>query len=172
MLRTLSLTFILPLLLAFSSVTHAKQIDVDFVDLDGNPVKLSDYRGKWVVVNLWATWCPPCRAEMPELSFFHDKRSKEDAIVLGVDYENISVDKVKAFADEMMVSFPIVRLPGKVDGKTTPFGPLKGLPTTYMVSPEGELVAARVGMVDQKMLNAFIDKMNARAAKESAEKEK
>lgn len=148
------------MLASLSARAELKVVDVDFVDLDGKAVKLSDYRGKWVVVNFWATWCPPCRAEMPELSDFHDKRSKKDAVVLGVDYENIEVSKVKKFLDEMMVTFPIVRLTEKVDGRTTPFGPLKGLPTTYMISPKGELVAARVGMVDEKMLNEFIDKMS------------
>jgi len=47
--------------------------DVEFKTMDGQTVKLSDYRGKWVVVNYWATWCPPCLVEMPELSFFHER---------------------------------------------------------------------------------------------------
>jgi thiol-disulfide isomerase/thioredoxin len=130
--------------------------DMKFVDLDGKSVQISDYKGKWVVVNLWATWCPPCLTEIPDLIMFQEK-NKDSVVVLGVDYEDISVDKVKAFAESQMINYPIVRFPGKIDGRTTPFGPLRGLPTTYMVNPKGILVAARTGMVNDQQLEAFIE---------------
>jgi len=135
--------------------------DVKFYDMDGNASTLADYKGKWVIVNLWATWCPPCLVEIPDLIMFHEKHSKVDAIVLGVNYEDISPEKVKTFAQSQMINYPIVRFEGKPDGKTTPFGPLKGLPTTYMVTPEGKVVAARTGLIDDKMLEEFIRNYNS-----------
>ena len=132
--------------------------DIVFVDLKGNETKLSDYKGKWVIVNLWATWCPPCLVEIPDLVMFHEEHKDKDAIVLGVNYEAIEKEKVEAFAQSQMINFPIVRFEGKIDGRTSPFGPLYGLPTTYMVAPDGSVVAARTGLVDQKMLETFMAK--------------
>lgn len=145
-------------LLAITSVQANDEIK--FKTLDGKIVKLSDYKGKWVIVNYWATWCPPCLVEMPELSLFHEEHKDKDAIVLGVNYESISTGLVKQFLTEQMIEFPVVQEINGPNGRTTSFGPLKGLPTTYMVSPSGEVVATRVGMVNQKMLEGFIAKYN------------
>lgn len=148
----------LSLLLTVTSVQSNDE--VKFKTLDGKIVNLADYKGKWVIVNYWATWCPPCRVEMPELSLFHDEHKDKDAIVLGVNYESITTGKVKAFLSEQMIEFPVVQEINGPNGRSTSLGPLKGLPTTYMVSPEGELLATRVGMVNQKMLEGFIAKYN------------
>lgn len=145
------------------SASYAKEQpqDVEFVDLDGKSIHLSDYKGKWVIINLWATWCPPCLVEIPDLIMFQEDHKGKDAVVLGVNYEANDPQKVKNFADSQMINYPIVRFKGKVDGKSTPFGPLKGLPTTYMVTPKGDVVAARVGMVNQKMLDTFMSRYTA-----------
>lgn len=129
--------------------------DLHFVDLNGKKVKLSDYKGKWVVVNYWATWCPPCVKEIPELQSFHEAHAAKDAVVLGINQEDGSITEVKQFADSMMVSYPVVRGEG-VLSNNTPFGTLRGLPTTFMITPKGELVAARTGMVNQQSLEKFI----------------
>jgi len=166
------LTLFLSIFTALSTVNTASAAefdDVEFVDLEGKSTFLADYRGKWVIINLWATWCPPCLVEIPDLVLFHEEHKDKNAIVLGVNYESIGLDKVKAFAESQMINFPIVRFTGKVDGRTTPFGDLKGLPTTYMVTPDGKVVATRTGMVDQKMLETFIDKYTEIQANKNTE---
>lgn len=142
--------------LFFSAGVMAAPLDVEFVDLNGKTIKLSDYRGKWVVVNYWATWCPPCIKEIPELASFHEAHANKDAVVLGVNHQEDPVAEVKKFADDRFINYPIVRAKGKL-GSGTPFGTLKGLPTTFMVTPEGEVVAARTGLVDQAVLEKFIN---------------
>lgn len=154
----LKITQILLTLFLLTSYASAQAKDVEFVDLDGKAVKLSDFKGKWVVVNFWATWCPPCLKEIPDLTIFHEEHKDKDAIVLGVNYETNSVAKVKAFSEQQMINFPVVRLKDGADGRTTPWGPLRGLPTTYMISPKGEPVAATTGLVDLKALEAFMEK--------------
>lgn len=154
--------FVMITLLVAVALHTAKAVDVEFVDFKGKTVKLSDFKGQWVVVNLWATWCPPCIVEMPELVFFHEKYKDKGAMVLGVNYENIPADKIQTFADELMISFPLVRFKDiDLNKNVTPFGPLRGLPSTYMVAPNGEVVAGRAGIVDVKVLEEFIQKYEA-----------
>jgi thiol-disulfide isomerase/thioredoxin len=133
----------------------ASAMDAEFIDLSGKTVKLSDFRGKWVVVNYWATWCPPCVKEIPELQSFHDAHRLKDAIVLGINHEDNDPASVQKFLEGYMVTYPVVRAAGRI-GNKTPFGALKGLPTTFMISPEGELVAAHTGLVDEKSLDKFV----------------
>ena len=138
---------------------------IEFVDLDGNESTLADYKGKWVIVNLWATWCPPCLIEIPDLILFHEEHKDKDAIVLGVNHEVLDPEKVKTFSESQMINYPVVRFKGEFDSGETPFGKLKGLPTTYMVTPEGKVVAARTGMIDHNMLETFIDKFTSMTSK-------
>lgn len=146
-----------------TSLAHAEPQDIEFVDLEGKNVNLSDFRGQWVVVNIWATWCPPCIKEMPDLTFFHEKYKNDGAIVLGVNYENIPVEKINNFTEELMVTFPIVRFKEiDLNANKTPFGPLRGLPSTYMVAPSGHIVAGRAGLVDQEILESFIKEYEAK----------
>ncbi|HEY9018412.1 TlpA disulfide reductase family protein [Thiomicrospira sp.] len=146
-----------------TTMAQAEPNDIEFVDLEGKSVNLSDFKGQWVVVNIWATWCPPCIKEMPDLTFFHEKYKDDGAIVLGVNYENIPVEKINNFTEELMVTFPIVRFKDiDLNANKTPFGPLRGLPSTYMVAPSGHIVAGRAGMVDQETLEAFIKEYEAK----------
>lgn len=156
----LAISLLLMTLVTANSAIAEEAFDaskVEFVDLDGNVTKLTDYKGKWVIINLWATWCPPCLVEIPDLVLFHEEHKDKDAIVLGVNHELLTTEKVKTFAESQMITYPIVRFKGEFNSSETPFGKLRGLPTTYMVNPEGVVVAARTGMVDDKMLEKFIE---------------
>jgi len=125
-------------------------------DVNGKDVSLSDYRGKWVIVNYWATWCPPCKEEIPELIQFHDEHKDDLAVVLGVDLEDIDVNSLREFVDDSMISYPV--LIGEGSEYLSELGPVPGLPTTYMVSPEGHVVARQVGPVTAEALEKFIER--------------
>jgi len=143
------------LLLVLLLLTGAVAANPDFtlLDLDGKQHRLSDYRGKWVVVNYWATWCPPCLEEIPELADFHDKHKDSNAVVLGVSMEQVSMEKLRQFVDENFVTYPV--LPGTPSMDT--IGPVSGLPTTYLVNPDGRLVARQVGGVTAAGIETFIN---------------
>jgi len=153
--------FTLVFLLGFSPWAQAEEriVDMDLKRLDGVTEKLSQFRGKWVVVNYWATWCPPCREEMPELQGFHDDHQETDGVVIGINAEEIGEQQLLAFLDDYFVTYPNYQS-GPV--YRTELGVVPGLPTTFVVTPKGELVARQVGGVTQKVIEDFIQRWEAK----------
>ena len=146
---------LLMLLVLSSLSTTVLAVDMRLRSVDGSKHHLSDYRGKWVVVNYWATWCPPCIVEMPELQSFHNDNADKNAMVIGINTELISREKLALFLDDYFITYPnFVSRPGRV----SELGDVPGLPTTFMVSPDGEVVARQVGPVTREMLEKFIAK--------------
>ncbi|MCP5141498.1 MAG: TlpA family protein disulfide reductase [Chromatiales bacterium] len=146
--------FLFALLLGLAGGAFAAEpVDFSYPDLDGKKVNLSDYRGKWVVVNFWATWCPPCLHEMPDLDMFHGERADKDAVVLGLNDEDVSASRLKEFLQDYDISYPILQVPR---GKTTVFGPVNVLPTTYLVAPDGKVVAMQKGLITADGISRFI----------------
>ncbi len=144
------LALLLPLL-----AQAAEPVDFALEGLDGKIHHLSDYRGKWVLVNYWATWCPPCREEIPELEVFHSNHKDKDAVVIGIALENVSDKRLKAFVDEQFISYPILK--ASPDSKP-PLGNVPGLPTSYLVDPSGKVVAKQVGAITREALEQFIER--------------
>jgi len=147
------------LLLSIAVPLSALAVDMPLTDIRGNKVNLSSYQGKWVVVNYWATWCPPCIIEMPELQAFHDRHAAaDDAIVLGINTELIGKQQLQQFLDDYFISYPIfVSRPTQ----QSELGLIPGLPTTFLVTPQGKVVARQVGPVTQEMIEQFIKKFQA-----------
>ena len=128
-------------------------VDFSLPDIKGQQHRLVDYRGKWVVVNYWATWCPPCLDEIPELIEFHERNAADRAVVLGVNYEDVDDLYLKTFVDEYFISYPVLLAE---PGAANYFGRIRGLPTTFIISPAGKVVARRVGGVDAAYLESII----------------
>jgi len=163
--RELRTVLLLLVCLAFTPALFAETVDFTLPDLEGKERRLSEFRGKWVLVNYWATWCPPCLEELPELEVFHNEHQHRDAVVIGVNMEDITLDRLQAFVESQFISFPILR---EKPGFRTELGSVPGLPTSYLVSPEGELVARQVGVVDSGMIERYINKFQNKTDKASS----
>ncbi len=116
--------------------------------LDGNHFKSQELRGKWLVINYWATWCSPCLKEMPELSALHARRA--DVEVLGLAYEDSSASQIRDFLQRHPVSYPIGIV--AIDQPPAALGAPTALPLTWLVSPEGRLVQKFTGPVSAAQL--------------------
>ena len=131
----------------------AKVAEFQLENLGGEVHRLSDYRGKWVVVNYWAMWCMPCREEIPELIDFHSRHRDDDAVVLGVTSTTADPVRLKTFVAEQAINYPVLL----ISPETEPLAPLDGIPATFLVDPDGRVVARKVGAVTADGLEEMIE---------------
>jgi thiol-disulfide isomerase/thioredoxin len=122
-------------------------------DTMGRQHALSQYKGKWVLVNYWATWCPPCLEEVPDLVNLYDQRRKKDLMVLGVVFDYKDTKEVAEYVDDMLMSYPIILGDEQVISQ---IGPADALPTTYIYNPRGELVKIKRGLVTRQYIEKII----------------
>ena len=120
--------------------------------LEGDAFDIAAHRGRWVVVNFWATWCRPCLEEMPELSALDAMR--EHVQVIGLAYEEIEADELRAFLAKHPVVYPIAVV--DVTDPPAAFEVPRGLPMTYLVDPEGRLAKQFLGPVTARQIEEAI----------------
>lgn len=128
-------------------------------DIRNQVLDVADYRGQWVIVNFWATWCKPCRHEMPDLDALH--RERDDVQVIGLAFEEVEPAAILAFLEEYPASYPIAL----VDIYEPPdvFGTPRVLPTTVVLGPEGDNRRTFVGPVTRQQLETYIDEQEEAA---------
>ena len=119
----------------------------------GGSQSLADYRGRWVLVNFWASWCPPCRAEAPALEEFHRRHNGPDFTVLGIDSRDLS-DDGRAFVRRYGLGYPQLR---DADGDVSHDYGTTGLPESYLVDPRGTVRLHSVGEVDEEYLRDEVE---------------
>lgn len=128
--------------------------DFSLPDLDGKQVALADFRGKPVVINFWATWCPPCRLEMPEFQRAYEKYQEDDLVILAVNEAEQSEVVRSFFYDQMGYTYtPLLDEEGQV-GEA--YGAI-GLPSTFFIDAAGEVTAVHRGALTQTQLQNYLD---------------
>jgi thiol-disulfide isomerase/thioredoxin len=128
---------------AAAAATDAEFPTLQLATIDGKPYDLAAHRGKWVVVNFWATWCKPCVKEMPDLSALDAMR--EHIEVIGLAYDDSDPKDIQAFLKTHPVVYPIAI----VDTFDPPkaFATPRGLPTTYLIAPDGRIAKKFMGPI-------------------------
>jgi len=139
--------------LLFGICLQAHAVEYTLPDIDDRLQSLDQHRGKWVIVNYWATWCGTCRKELPDLIALHEKHRDRDIVVVGINFEDIGPGELRQFVAEQKISYPVLR---SRPVRRTPLGPVPALPTTYLVDPSGKPVAGEVGLVSRQAIEACI----------------
>ena len=156
----------LALLICLALNVQAKPVDFTLKDLEGKPMTLSDHRGKWVVINFWASWCSPCVKELPDFDSL--VQEKPEVQFIGVNFEETTAEDTRSFLASLKVSaFPHVKYDG--DGIPLDFFidregkqlSLKGLPSTFFVDPKGEMRKLHLGPIEKAELAQTIDQLMA-----------
>lgn len=129
--------------------------DFSLESLDGEKIAFSELVGKPIVVNFWATWCDPCKEEMPLFEAIY--RENSGIVVLGVNY-NEPANIIRRFVEERGITFPVLL---DADGKIAERFQVFGFPTTYFIDRDGILRGTHVGQLDEQILLSYLEKIGA-----------
>lgn len=143
---------LLPQITGESEKSGSSRLDFSVKDLSGESVKLSSLRGKTVLVNFWATWCSPCKEEMPLLQSYYDAHKLDGFVLVAVNVSD-DVEDAQAFIEEYGYSFPVWSDP---PGNVLIDLGMNGLPSSLVISPEGMVVKRWIGPVTQEDLDGVI----------------
>ena len=137
------------------TLTSTASMAFNFTDTQGHPQNLASYHGKWVLVNFWATWCPPCRAEIPDLIALQKQYQNGKLTIIGIAMDYDSPAQVSDFVRQMHINYPIVLGNDLIAQQV---GEVQGLPTSYLFDPQGKIVAYQVGPLTKEAVAGYIDK--------------
>jgi peroxiredoxin len=129
--------------------------DFTLPSLDGRKVKLSDFRGKAVLLNFWATWCPPCKVEMPWFEDLQKQYAQDGLVVLGVAMDDSEPATIAKFASQLGVNYPVLL---GTDQVSDDYGDVQYLPTTFYIGRDGTIVDKMTGLLDRKDIENAVKK--------------
>lgn len=133
--------------------------DFTLKNRDGTPFTLSEHEGEVVVLNIWATWCPPCRKEIPDFIDIQNEMRDDDVLFVGVSVDKEGWQVVRPFAKKYEINYPIVVDDGTIRQK---YGPFRGIPTTFIINKKGKVEYVAPGMISKQKLQPILKKLAAR----------
>jgi thiol-disulfide isomerase/thioredoxin len=159
-LSTLFFIFIIAILFGCTKTAEEKNPKPDFnfdlPDLNGKILSLQDFEGKLLVINFWATWCPPCEEEIPKLNQLHQQYKKDNLVVIGIALDKDSLDLVEPFVREKGIEYPILRGNEEVLRNLEDFS---GVPTTLIVDQKGNIKKKYDGSFDEDDLEKILKEL-------------
>lgn len=129
--------------------------DFELTSLDGKRVKLSDYRGKAVLLNFWATWCSPCKVEMPWFVDLQKRYGNDGLVILGIAMDDTETPKIAQFASEMGVNYPVLL---GTDQVSEEYGNVQFLPTSFYIDRKGKIIAKGAGLLGRGEIEENVQK--------------
>ena len=137
-------------------MANAKPANFDFTlkDVDGNQVSLSAYKGKVVLLNFWATWCGPCKAEIPGFVRLQEKYRDKGLVIVGYSVDD-TAEKAKAYAAEYKMNYPILLGEGREEVQDA-YGPIWGIPASFIISKDGKVCRKHMGIAPEAVFEKEI----------------
>jgi len=130
--------------------------DFTLETMEGKNFTLSDHRGKVVVLNFWATWCGPCRKEIPDFMELHKEMKDNGVLFAGVSLDEQGWEKVRPYANDMGINYPIMVDDGNVSRQ---YGPIRAIPTTLIINKKGQVEYVAPGMLTKEKLKPILTKL-------------
>jgi peroxiredoxin len=131
--------------------------DFKVQDLQGNTLSLADFRGKIVFLNFWATWCPPCRQEIPDLSDVFNQYKNKGLMIIGLSVDELSPAELTSFAVRNKISYPVAFATSTI---TEDYKPGQFIPTTFVIDKQGRVRHKQVGLMDKSTLMSIFEKLS------------
>ena len=129
--------------------------DFELKSMKGETIKLSDYRGKVVILDFWATWCPPCREEIPHFIKLQKELGEKGLAVIGVSLDQ-SDAPVRSFIKEHGINYPVVMGDGRLANR---YGGVRAIPTTFIINKDGEIVQKYIGYRPEETFRSDVQKL-------------
>lgn len=148
----------LSLRIGISRQTYEAAPDFKISDLEGRTHTLNDYRGKILLINFWATWCPPCRAEIPDFIEVYAAEKNNGLAILGLSVDDLSANELLTFVKRFKINYPIALATPEIIRQ---FQPGQYIPTTIFVDKNGQIRHKHVGLLDKKTLLEYFRKLKA-----------